>query len=65
MKFCGIVIFADENPRGENSVELLKEIAAGAEKAGKVLEEMKELLLSYKHYFSVYQNFVFTDDTKF
>lgn len=40
-KFCGIVILADEDPRGENPVELLKEIAAGAEKAGKVLEEMK------------------------
>lgn len=46
-KFCAIVILADEDPRGENPVELLKEIAAGAEKAGKVLEDMKELLLSF------------------
>lgn len=36
-KFCDIVILADEDPRGEAPVELLKMIAAGAEKAGKVL----------------------------
>lgn len=36
-KFCDIVILADEDPRGEDPVELLKMIAAGAEKAGKVL----------------------------
>lgn len=36
-KFCDIVILADEDPRGEEPVELLKMIAAGAEKAGKVL----------------------------
>ncbi len=37
-KFCDIVILADEDPRGEDPVELLKEIAAGAEKGGKVLD---------------------------
>lgn len=36
-KFCDIVILADEDPRGEDPVELLKMIASGAEKAGKVL----------------------------
>lgn len=38
-KFCDIVILADEDPRGEDPVELLKEIAVGAEKAGKVLDK--------------------------
>lgn len=38
-KFCDIVILADEDPRGENPVELLKEIAVGAKKAGKVLDK--------------------------
>lgn len=35
-KFCDIVILADEDPRGENPVELLQMIAAGAEKEGKI-----------------------------
>lgn len=38
-KFCDIVILADEDPRGEDPVELLKEIAVGAEKGGKVLNK--------------------------
>lgn len=42
-KFCDIVILADEDPRGEDPVELLKMIAAGAEKNGKVLG--KDLLI--------------------
>ena len=38
-RFCDIVILTDEDPRGEDSVELLKMIAVGAEKAGKVLDK--------------------------
>ncbi len=38
-KFCDIVILADEDPRQEDPVELLKMIAAGAEKAGKILDK--------------------------
>jgi len=37
--YCDIVILTDEDPRGEDSVELLKMIAAGAEKEGKVLDK--------------------------
>lgn len=36
-RFCDIVILTDEDPRGEDSVTLLKDIAAGAEKEGKVM----------------------------
>lgn len=38
-KYCDTVILADEDPRGEDPVELLKMIAVGSEKAGKVLNE--------------------------
>ncbi|MBQ4378815.1 MAG: UDP-N-acetylmuramyl-tripeptide synthetase [Treponema sp.] len=38
-RFCDIVILTDEDPRGEDSVELLKMIAVGAEKAGKVMDK--------------------------
>ncbi len=38
-RFCDIVILTDEDPRGEDSVELLKMIAVGAEKEGKVLDK--------------------------
>lgn len=38
-KYCDFVILTDEDPRGEDSVELLKMIAEGAEKAGKVLNQ--------------------------
>lgn len=38
-KFCDTIILADEDPRGEDPVELLKMIAAGAEKQGKVMGE--------------------------
>ena len=38
-KYCDIVILADEDPRGEDPVELLKMIAAGAEKEGKKMNE--------------------------
>ena len=34
-RFCDLVILADEDPRGEDPVELLKMIAVGAEKEGK------------------------------
>lgn len=36
-KYCDVVVLADEDPRGEDPVELLKMIAVGAEKAGKVM----------------------------
>ncbi len=38
-KFCDVVILTDEDPRGEDSVELLKMIAVGAEKEGKVMDK--------------------------
>ncbi len=38
-RFCDIVILTDEDPRGEDSVELLKMIAVGAEKCGKVMDK--------------------------
>lgn len=38
-KFCDVVVLADEDPRGEDPVELLKMIAEGAEKEGKVIGE--------------------------
>jgi len=38
-KYCDTVILADEDPRGEDPVELLKMIAVGAEKAGKKMDE--------------------------
>ncbi|WP_294427443.1 Mur ligase family protein [uncultured Treponema sp.] len=36
-RFCDVVILTDEDPRGEDSVELLKMIAVGAEKCGKTM----------------------------
>lgn len=38
-KFCDIIILTDEDPRGEDSVELLKMISDGAEKEGKIMDE--------------------------
>lgn len=38
-RFCDIVILTDEDPRGEGSVSLLKMIAVGAQKAGKILDK--------------------------
>ena len=38
-KFCDIIILTDEDPRGEDSVELLKMIADGAVKEGKIMDE--------------------------
>ena len=38
-RFCDVIVLADEDPRGEDPVELLKMIAAGAEKEGKVMGE--------------------------
>lgn len=38
-RFCDTVVLADEDPRGEDPVELLKMIAVGAEKAGKKMNE--------------------------
>ena len=34
-KFCGVIVLADEDPRGEDPVALLEMIAKGAEKRGK------------------------------
>ena len=38
-KFCDIIVLTDEDPRGEDSVELLKMIADGAIKEGKIMDE--------------------------
>ena len=38
-RFCDIIVLADEDPRGEDPVELLKMIAEGAIKEGKVMNE--------------------------
>lgn len=38
-KFCNYVVLADEDPRGEDPVTLLKDIAKGAEKEGKKMDE--------------------------
>ena len=37
--YCDTVILADEDPRGEDSVELLKMIAVGSQEQGKKLDE--------------------------
>ena len=39
MKFCDIIILTDEDPRGEDSVELLQMIADGALKEGKIMDQ--------------------------
>ena len=44
-KYCNTVILTDEDPRGEDPVELLKMIAVGAEKAGKVMD--KDLFITH------------------
>lgn len=36
-KFCDLLILTDEDPRGEDSLKILQELAAGAEQAGKKL----------------------------
>ena len=38
-KFCDIIILTDEDPRGEDSVELLKMIADGAIREEKIMDE--------------------------
>lgn len=38
-KFCDIVILTDEDPRGEDSTELLMQIAEGALKEGKIMNK--------------------------
>lgn len=38
-RFCDIIILADEDPRGEDPETLLLQIAAGAQKNGKVMNE--------------------------
>lgn len=44
-KYCDTLILTDEDPRGEDPVELLKMIAVGAEKAGKVMD--KDLFITH------------------
>ena len=44
-KYCDTIILTDEDPRGEDPVELLKMIAVGAEKAGKVMD--KDLFITH------------------
>lgn len=36
-KYCDVIILCDEDPRGEDPHKLLEDIAAGAKKAGKVM----------------------------
>ena len=38
-RFCDVVILTDEDPRGEDSVALLEQIAVGAKKEGKILNK--------------------------
>lgn len=38
-RYCDVVVLADEDPRGEDPVELLKMIAVGAEKQGKIMDK--------------------------
>ncbi len=38
-RFCDVVILTDEDPRNEDPVTLLKDIAVGAEKEGMVMDE--------------------------
>ncbi len=38
-KYCDVIVLADEDPRGEDPVKLLRDIAVGAEKMGKILGE--------------------------
>ena len=42
-RFCDMVILTDEDPRGEDSMELLEMIAVGARKGGKI--DGKNLLM--------------------
>ncbi len=54
-KFCDTVILADEDPRGEDPVELLKMIAAGAEKEGKIMG--KNLFITHERPKAIRQAF--------
>lgn len=54
-RFCDIVILADEDPRGEDPVELLKMIAAGAEKEGKKMN--KDLFITHERPKAIRQAF--------
>ena len=38
-RYCDVVILTDEDPRGEDRMELLRMIAAGAQKEGKILDK--------------------------
>ena len=38
-RFCDIIILTDEDPRGDDSVALLQQIALGAEKEGKIKDK--------------------------
>ena len=58
-KYCDIVILADEDPRGEDPVELLKMIAAGAEKEGKKMNE--NLFITHERPKAIRQAFSLAD----
>lgn len=38
-KYCDVIVLADEDPRGEDPEKLLRDIAVGAEKMGKIMGE--------------------------
>jgi len=54
-RYCDVVILTDEDPRGEDPVELLKMIAIGAEKAGKVMN--KDLFITHERPQAIRQAF--------
>jgi len=54
-RYCDVVILTDEDPRGEDPVELLKMIAVGAEKAGKVMN--KDLFITHERPQAIRQAF--------
>ena len=58
-RFCDIIILADEDPRGEDPVELLKMIAEGAIKEGKVMD--KNLFINHDRPAAIRQAFKMAD----
>lgn len=59
-RFCDTIILADEDPRGEDPVELLKMIAVGAEKAGKKIGE--NLFITHERPKAIRQAFTLAGD---
>jgi len=54
-KYCDVVILADEDPRGEDPVQLLQDIAVGAEKEGKIMGE--NLFITHERPLAIRQAF--------